>query len=90
MSIVRRRAIIRGAVQGVGFRMNARAVARRLGLSGNARNRPDGSVEVQIEGPDSAVAEMIDWLRQGPRFARVDSVTVDESEPQGDADFTVS
>ncbi|MDQ1570497.1 MAG: acylphosphatase [Actinomycetota bacterium] len=89
MGIVRRQVIVRGEVQGVGFRMNARAEARRLGLSGVALNRRDGSVEVQVEGPDAAVAEMVAWLRRGPRYARVTSVTVEDSEPLGDTEFTV-
>jgi acylphosphatase len=89
MGIVRRQVIVRGEVQGVGFRMNARAEARRLGLSGVALNRRDGSVEVQVEGPDAAVAEMVAWLRRGPRYARVASVTVEDSEPLGDTEFTV-
>lgn len=83
MSLVRRRVIVRGQVQGVGFRMNTRVQARRLGLSGFARNLSDGAVEVEAEGPDAAVAELVSWLRKGPRFAIVTSIAVDELEPTG-------
>ena len=89
MGIVRRHAIVRGEVQGVGFRMSARAQALRLGVSGLATNRADGSVEVQAEGPEAAVADLMSWLRKGPRWARVDSVTVDDAELRGDTDFVV-
>jgi acylphosphatase len=83
MAIVRRRVTVGGEVQGVGFRMNARAAALRLGLSGFARNLPDGSVEVEFEGVDDAVDKFIGWLSHGPRYARVESIQVAELEPTG-------
>lgn len=86
---VRRRAIVSGEVQGVGFRANARAEARRLGVGGFARNRPDGTVEVEVEGPDALVETMLSWLRRGPRWASVDTVTVTEVEPRGSASFDI-
>jgi acylphosphatase len=86
---VRRRVVVSGEVQGVGFRANARAEARRLGLGGFARNLPDGTVEVEIEGADAAVAAMIRWLRRGPRWATVDSVTVAEVEPLASVGFDI-
>lgn len=86
---MRRRVVVRGDVQGVGFRANARAEARRLGLGGFARNLPDGTVEVEIEGADAAVADMVRWLRRGPRWATVASVTVTEIEPRGSAGFDI-
>ena len=78
MAVVRRRAIVRGMVQGVGFRMNTRAQATRLGLSGFARNLVDGSVEVEVQGEESAVDRLLEWLHSGPRFASVASVDVEE------------
>jgi acylphosphatase len=89
MPIARRRVVVGGEVQGVGFRMNARAVAIRLGLSGFARNLPDGRVEVEFEGPDDAVDEFIRWLGHGPRYASVESIEVAEVEPTGDRGFDV-
>jgi acylphosphatase len=83
---IRRRVVVRGQVQGVGFRMNAREQARRLGLIGYARNLPDGAVEVEAEGQDAAVAEFVAWLRKGPRFAAVASVTVEELAPMDHLD----
>lgn len=89
MAVTRKRAVVRGLVQGVGFRYNARAEAARLGLSGYARNRPDGSVEVEIEGDAASVARMLDWLADGPRFAEVDSVHVTDVPATGETDFTI-
>jgi acylphosphatase len=61
-------------VQGVWYRGSARAEARRLGLVGWARNRPDGSVEVLAEGPSERLEEFVEWCRRGPPAARVRTV----------------
>lgn len=65
---------VRGKVQGVGFRWWTRSRARGLGLAGTVANRPDGSVEVRVRGPDEAVAALRDLLRRGPPGSRVDEV----------------
>lgn len=87
---IRRRVLISGRVQGVGFRETCRREAQHLGLVGTVRNRADGSVEAVFEGPAAAVARMIDWCRQGPRSARVQKVTVTSEPPDGDDSFTIS
>jgi acylphosphatase len=74
MSDVIRHVLIRGAVQGVGFRYWTRRTATTRGLEGWVRNRRDGSVEAVFAGPEQAVAEMIALCRRGPDAARVDSV----------------
>ncbi|WP_233245479.1 acylphosphatase [Salinibacterium hongtaonis] len=74
--IVRRRAVVHGEVQGVGFRWNARAAAQGLAVSGWVRNVPDGTVEAEIEGDEASVDAMIEWLRHGPPFAEVTRVDV--------------
>lgn len=56
------RAVATGRVQGVGFRYSTRAEALRLGLTGFARNAPDGSVHVEAEGAPDAVDELLEWL----------------------------
>ena len=66
---------VRGRVQGVAFRAHTREQARRLGLTGYAKNLPDGSVEVLACGDAAALDELERWLRQGPPAARVDEVT---------------
>lgn len=69
---------VRGRVQGVFFRGSAAAEARRLGITGYARNLPDGSVEVLACGPEAAVEQMLAWLAVGPVAAKVSSV---QSQP---------
>jgi acylphosphatase len=67
-------AVVRGMVQGVGFRYSALYRAQALGLSGWVKNRFDGSVETRAVGEESAVQEYLDWLRQGPPNAEVEAV----------------
>jgi acylphosphatase len=81
MDMVRRRVTVRGQVQGVGFRANARAKARRLGLVGFARNLPNGDVELEVQGGDDAIRLFLEWAGTGPRYASVTSVTVEELPP---------
>lgn len=65
---------ITGHVQGVGFRLFAEREARLHGLRGYVRNRYDGAVEVEAEGPASDLEQFLDALRRGPRLARVQDV----------------
>jgi acylphosphatase len=73
MSIIRH-VVIRGRVQGVGFRMWVEDEALRRGLEGWVRNRRDGAVEAVFSGPDDRVADMIATCHHGPRGARVEAV----------------
>lgn len=68
--------VVEGLVQGVGYRMFALRQARELGLAGWVRNRADGSVAFLAQGPETAVRAFLTALREGPRFAQVESVTV--------------
>lgn len=72
------RVVIRGRVQGVGFRAWTVRRAQELGVRGWVRNRRDGSVEALLDGPEDRVAALLALCRQGPPAARVDSL---ESEP---------
>jgi acylphosphatase len=72
--IITRRYIVRGGVQGVGYRSFAVRHANLLGLHGWARNLSDGSVEVVAQGRAADVAEFAGYLRQGPRFSDVRGV----------------
>jgi acylphosphatase len=74
-----RRVIIRGRVQGVGFRAWTEHEARRRALDGWVRNRRDGAVEAVFAGPSDTVADMIEACRRGPTPARVDAVDVQEA-----------
>lgn len=66
--------VVRGRVQGVGFRWFVLREAERLGLGGFARNLRDGTVEVVSQGPDEALERFEQTLRRGPTGARVDAV----------------
>lgn len=68
---------ITGRVQGVGFRRAARDQARYLGIKGYAKNMSDGSVFIEAEGEDDAMALFVRWCRQGPPFGRVDEVVTE-------------
>lgn len=74
MDDVVRQIVIRGRVQGVGFRYWTMREAIRLGVAGWVRNRRDGSVEALFAGPADAVADMVARCRNGPGAARVDAV----------------
>jgi acylphosphatase len=89
VDVVRRRAIVSGRVQGVFFRDGARREAAALGLAGSARNLPDGTVEVVVEGPPADVSALVDWLHRGTPQARVVDVAVSDEEPEGLAGFRV-
>ena len=78
-------AVVRGRVQGVGFRDAAWREARRLELRGWVRNRLDGTVEVSAEGPDTSLKLLETFLRRGPRMAHVTGVAVFWEAAQGDA-----
>jgi acylphosphatase len=88
--IVARRFLIGGRVQGVGFRMFAVDRASLEGLHGYVRNRPDGRVEVEVEGDDESVERVERALRRGPASANVESFEVDIIVPTGrTAGFTI-
>lgn len=75
---------VHGRVQGVGFRWSTTRTARNLGIAGTVRNRSDGAVEVHAEGSPDALRELEDWLREGPREARVqriEEIPADEGLP---------
>lgn len=76
-------AVVRGLVQGVGFRATTFDEARRLGLAGWVRNRVDGTVEALAEGPEPKLNLFLAYLRRGPLGARVTGVIEDWSEAQG-------
>ncbi|MEW5976708.1 MAG: acylphosphatase [Acidobacteriota bacterium] len=75
--------VVRGLVQGVGFRYFVLRKALGLGLFGYARNLVDGSVEVEAEGEREMVESLIGQLRVGPRSAAVSDVEVTWREYQG-------
>ncbi|MAG00935.1 MAG: acylphosphatase [Acidiferrobacteraceae bacterium] len=69
------RFIIKGRVQGVGFRWSTVTQAGSLGLTGRVFNGEDGRVEVEAYGNAGVVNQLSEWLNHGPAFAQVESVT---------------
>jgi acylphosphatase len=81
MSVTICRVVIRGRVQGVGYRAWTEYTALEIGLQGWVRNRRDGTVEALFAGSADAVEQMLDACRQGPPGARVAAVDRQESAP---------
>ena len=76
-----KRYLVRGRVQGVGFRWFVEREAHLLGIAGWVRNNHDGSVEVLAQGTRDQLSGLHSRLREGPRAARVDTVEVNEARP---------
>lgn len=88
--VVEKGFLIRGRVQGVGFRWWTRQTAERLGLVGSVENLPDGTVRVKARGEEEAVRRLADKLREGPPMARVEGVEDVAAELGEDVDaFTI-
>src|SRR5262245_8157594 len=83
------RAIVRGRVQGVFFREAARRRALELGAMGWVRNAGDGTVLVHAEGPEEAVAGLVDFLHEGPPGAGVEEVEVEPARVEGHEQFAI-
>jgi acylphosphatase len=81
---------VRGRVQGVFFRASTQRQARVLGVTGYARNMPDGSVEVLACGSEAAVAHLREWLGAGPPSARVVAVDCEAAVTSPPPDFTTA
>jgi acylphosphatase len=84
---VRRRAVVRGRVQGVYYRDTAREAAEARGVAGWAANLSDGSVELVLEGAAEDVEAVLAIARTGPPDARVEAMDVAEERPEGLSDF---
>jgi acylphosphatase len=81
ITVQTKRFIVRGRVQGVGFRWFVEREAHMLGIAGWVRNNHDGSVEVLAQGTRDQLAALHSRLREGPRAARVDAVEVSDATP---------
>jgi acylphosphatase len=87
--VLRRRLVVKGRVQGVGYRVSCARRARPAGLAGWVRNLADGSVEVVLQGPPDAVSEIERWCGRGPQLAVVTSVEASEEPPTGQVTFEI-
>jgi acylphosphatase len=67
---------IQGRVQGVGFRFDTRRKAQSLGIKGNVKNRPDGTVKIEAEGNQNSINDFIQWCKKGPPMAKVTNINI--------------
>ena len=89
MSRRRVQVVISGRVQGVFFRHSTVEAASRLGVAGWVKNRSDGKVEAEAEGPAEAVDAFLAFCRRGPERARVDELLVTDRPALGETVFRV-
>jgi len=89
VALRRAHVVIRGRVQGVFFRAEARERALSLGVAGWIRNNADGSVEAVFEGPEERVESLLRWCGHGPPGAVVEAVETRWEEPAGERGFSV-
>jgi len=87
---LRQVAVVSGHVQGVGFRYFVRELALRAGLTGSARNLPDGRVEVALEGADDDVRAAVAALSGPDAPGTVTAVDSRDEAARGSAGFTVA
>lgn len=75
---------VEGRVQGVFFRQNTFYKAKELGVFGFVRNLPDGRVEAVFEGEKEKVEKMIEWMKKGPKYAKVERCEVLDEDYKGE------
>ena len=81
--------IVKGHVQGVGFRYHTHKAASELNISGFVKNLPDGFVFIKATGNEPELELFLNWCKQGPRLARVEKVEVTESVFERFDGFTI-
>jgi acylphosphatase len=86
--VICKKCLVSGRVQGVFYRASTAQRARELGITGHAKNLPDGRVEVLACGEDDAVHELIEWLWTGSSASKVTAVAVSELAVEANAQPT--
>ncbi|HOW28286.1 MAG TPA: acylphosphatase [Elusimicrobiota bacterium] len=84
--IIRIKALVRGRVQGVGYRFFCQEAARQAGLNGWVKNEFDGDVSLEIEGPPARVKQYVERIQSAHPGAHVSSVSTENISPRFDAD----
>lgn len=80
---------VSGRVQGVFFRQSAKQKAVELSIVGFARNESDGTVMIEAEGNPAALDALIAWCHEGPTYAKVERVVVEDGTPEHFREFTI-
>lgn len=88
-SIVHKEIIVRGRVQGVGFRANAKHMADLLGVQGQIKNMPDESVWIVAEAEEELLEQFLAWCRKGPAFSQVKELEITTGPVQHIKEFTI-
>ncbi|SEW53546.1 acylphosphatase [Chitinophaga arvensicola] len=88
-TIVHKEIIVKGRVQGVGFRANAKRVADSMQVQGQVKNLLDGSVWILAEGTAEKMEDFIAWCRSGPAMAAVREVEITDGEVEHIKGFTI-
>jgi acylphosphatase len=78
-----------GKVQGVGFRFYTQKKAIELGIDGFVRNMRDGSVYIEAQASQEQLENFIQWVRQGPDWARVDDIILQQKPVEDFKDFQI-
>jgi acylphosphatase len=78
-----------GKVQGVFFRASTKAVADQMGIKGFVKNEKDGSVFIEAEGDSTFLEMFVDWCKEGPEKAKVESVEVVDGALKNYSNFEV-
>jgi acylphosphatase len=81
--------LVKGRVQGVGYRAFASRLAAGYNLKGYVKNMPDGSVRIEVEGPREILDQFVHSCKEGPVWARVEEVLATQSPIEGYSDFKV-
>jgi len=90
MAFIGANIIVRGVVQGIGFRFWCVRKAKEFGVFGYTANLPDGSVEIEVEGDRSIVEEFLKVVKVGPTYAHITDVKIDWYEkPHGYTEFDI-
>ncbi|TWF32530.1 acylphosphatase [Chitinophaga polysaccharea] len=88
-TMVHKEIIVKGRVQGVGFRANAKRVADSMNVQGQVKNLLDGNVWILAEAPEDAMEAFIDWCKSGPAMAAVKELDITTGEVQHIKGFTI-
>jgi len=86
---IQKHVFLSGRVQGVGFRAFTRKQASSLGIKGWVKNLADGRVEIKIEGDSSSVKQMVNRVKEGPSFARVEDIEINDEKVDGFNNFEI-
>jgi len=87
--IKRYKIVVKGKVQGVGYRFSCMEAAYKYGVKGFVKNNADGTVTVEAEGEKDALQSFISWCKKGPLWARVKDTEVEEIEVKNDPTFEI-